>query len=391
MKYAECVSRFAPSDIRNKLFDRPDIISLAAGKPDDKVFPYEEIKKSIEKVQEKDLSKALQYSSTYGIQEIRELIANKVVKSLGADVTADMILMTSGSQQGIYFSASIFLNKGDVVICEEPSYTGALNIFNALGAECVGVKMDEDGMNMESLREILEKTPNAGMIYTIPDFQNPSASIMSVEKRKELVKLAKEFDIPIVEDSPYSELAYDQEKLPCLKHYDEDGHVILLGTFSKTLCPGLRLGWVCASPEILEKYSLIKTLCDLQVSTLNEYIVADYLANNDWEKRLDYLRDFYRSKRDAMWNSIEKYFPSYVKTKKPHGGFFVWIELGEDMDSQALVAKAAEAGVAFISGTNFFTRKDKKNCIRLNFSWMAEDKIEEGIKRLGKVLTEEGE
>lgn len=167
--------------------------------------------------------------------------------------------------------------------------------------------------------------------------------------------------------------------------------MILLGTFSKTLCPGLRLGWVCASPEILEKYVLIKTLCDLQVSTLNEFVIADYLKKNDWEKRLEYLRNFYRSKRDVMWNSIQKYFPSYVKVNKPKGGFFIWAELREDMDSQALMVKAAEAGVAFISGTNFFTKKNKKNCIRLNFSWLPEDEIEEGIKRLGKVLMEAGE
>jgi len=387
IKFATRMDNIKGSAIREllKLTEEPDIISFAGGLPAPELFPIKELEEVAVKVLEEEGRAALQYSSTDGYLPLREKIVQRM-KKLMVECKADDILITSGSQQGLDFSGRIFLNEGDVVICESPSYLGAINAFKAYQPNFVEITMDEDGMIIEELEKALEQNSNARFIYTIPDFQNPSGRTMSLERRKKLLELAYKYNIPVVEDNPYGELRFEGEILPAIKSFDTKGLVIHLGTFSKTFCPGLRLGWVVASPEILSKYNVSKQGADLQSSTIAQRDINKFLEMYDLDKHVENLIKVYRKRRDLMLDTMEKEFPEGVTFTRPQGGLFTWVTFPEHLDAADIMKKSLEEKVAFVPGQSFFPNGQYKNHGRFNYSNMPEDKIVEGIKRLGKVL-----
>ena len=383
IRFSDVAASFVPSEIRNKLFDNPEVITFAAGKPEPSLFPAAEIRALLDDVLTQSPHLALQYSDSEGFADIRKLIAEQRMRRAGVEVTADAIALTSGSQQGIEFSAKIFVNPGDVILCESPTYVGAINAFKPYRPHCVGIAMDEDGLIPEELEKALRQYPNAKMIYTIPDFQNPTGRTMSLTRRKRLAELGAEYQIPIIEDCPYGDLIYEGERLPAVKSFDKHGWVVFLGSFSKTFCPGLRLGWVCASEPILRKYVLAKQCSDLQCGSLDEMLAIAYLSRYDLDAHIEEVKALYRERRDLMLTCIAKYFPAGVRYTKPHGGFFIWLEL----NAEELLRKAArDKNVAFIPGGAFFVEGGKPNFIRLSYSFVNNDEIVTGIRRLGTLL-----
>lgn len=387
IKFASRMENIKGSAIREllKLTEEPEVISFAGGLPAPELFPVKELEEVVVKVLREEGKAALQYSTTEGYLPLREKIAQRM-KKVSVDCKSNDILVTSGSQQGLEFSGRIFVNEGDVIICESPSYLGALNAFKAYLPKFVEINMDEDGMIMEELEKALEQNPTARFIYTIPDFQNPSGRTMSLERRKKLIELAYKYNVPVVEDNPYGELRFEGEMLPAIKSFDTKGLVIHLGTFSKTFCPGLRLGWVVASPEILSKYIVVKQGADLQCSTIAQREVNKFLDMYDLDAHIENLIKVYRKRRDLMLETMEKEFPEGVTFTRPQGGLFTWVTFPAHMDAAEIMKKSLEQKVAFVPGQSFFPNGQFKNHGRFNYSNMPEDKIVEGITRLGKVL-----
>lgn len=388
IRFSDRVKTLKASEIREllKFAENPEIISFAGGLPCPELFPVEELQTIVQQVLKTDGRAALQYGPTEGIHSLREIIAKQRMKPANVDVTADNITITAGSQQGIEFSAKIFLNKGDVVICESPSYLGALNAFQAYMPKFVAIQMDDNGMIIDEVEKALKQYPNAKMIYTIPDFQNPTGITMSDDRRKRLAELGAKYQIPIIEDNPYGDLIYEGSRHPSIKSFDKEGWVIYLGTFSKTFCPGLRLGWVCASNEILQKYIIVKQGADLQCSSFDQRIAALFMETYDLNVHIEKLKNLYGVRRNLMIESMDKYFPAGVKHTNPNGGLFTWFEVKEGLNTAEILQEALKENVAYVPGSSFFPGGGHHNFARLNYSCMCEEKIVEGIKRLGKVL-----
>lgn len=389
LNYAKRMDNIKASEIREllKLTQRPEVISFAGGLPAPELFPVEELKKVTAEVLEENGTTALQYGPTEGYGPLREQIAKRM-KKVHVDISSDDILVTSGSQQGLDFSAKIFVNPGDIIICESPSYLGAINAFKAYEPKFVEIDTDDEGMIMEDLEEALKNEDNVRFIYVIPDFQNPSGKTWSIERRKKLVELANEYNVAIVEDNPYGELRFEGEIHPAVKHYDTEGRVIFLGTFSKIFCPGLRLGWVVADKEVLNKFIMVKQGADLQSSTISQMEVAKFLETYDIEEHIEKIKVVYKKRRDLMMKTMEEEFPKEVKFTYPEGGLFTWVVLPEHMNAREIAVKALEENVAFVPGGSFFPNGGNENTFRMNYSSMDEERIVEGVKRLGKVLRE---
>lgn len=387
LKYAKRMDNIKASEIREllKLTQNPSIISFAGGLPAPESFPIEELVKIGKEVLEKSGAQALQYGPTEGFGPLREAIATRMAK-VKVDVKAEDILITSGSQQGLDFAAKIFINPGDIIVCESPTYLGAINAFKAYEPKFIEIDTDKDGMIMEDLEQALKDNNNIKFIYVIPDFQNPSGKTWSVERRIKLIELANKYDVAIIEDNPYGELRFEGEILPSIKHFDTEGRVAFLGTFSKILCPGLRLGWVAASPEMLNKFILVKQGSDLQSSTISQMEAAKFFELYDIDEHIKKIIDLYRARRDLMMKTIEEEFPKEASATYPEGGLFTWVVLPEYMNARELALKALEQNVAYVPGGSFFPNGGNENTFRLNYSNMNEEKIVEGIKRLGKVL-----
>lgn len=387
-RLAERMSNIKASEIREllKLTEQPDIISFAGGLPAPELFPVEEFKIISSEVIEKEGREALQYTTTEGFRPLRKIIAEQRMKASGVNVSEDNIFITSGSQQGLDFSGRIFLDKNDVVICESPSYLGALNAFKAYMPKFVEIPMDNDGMIIEDLESALKNNPNAKFIYTIPDFQNPSGKTLSLERRKRMVELSEKYNVPIIEDNPYGELRFEGEKLPSVKSFDRAGSVIYLGTFSKTFCPGLRLGWVCAEKNILSKYILVKQGADLQSSTISQRETALFMERYSLDEHIEKIKSVYKKRRDLMIKMMEEEFPDNCTFTYPQGGLFTWVTLEEGQNAADILEIALKDKVAFVPGGSFFPNGGHPNHFRLNYSSSSEEQIIEGIKRLGKVL-----
>ncbi len=387
IKFASRMDNIKSSAIREllKLTEIPDIISFAGGLPAPELFPVKEMQEVCVRVLEEDGKAALQYSTTEGFLPLRAKIA-KQMSHLGMTCDAQNVLMTSGSQQGLEFTGKIFINEGDTVICESPSYLGALNAFKAYLPKFVEIPMDEDGMLIDELEKALEAHPDAKFIYTIPDFQNPTGRTMSLERRKRLMELAIKYEIPVVEDNPYGELRFEGEMLPSIKSFDTKGLVIHLGTFSKIFAPGLRLGWVVADTEVLQQYIKVKQGADLQCSTIAQREVDKFLEMFKLDDHIEKIKNVYRKRRDLMIETMRKEFPANVTFTVPQGGLFAWATLPEGQDAAHVLKLALEEKVAFVPGEPFYPNGGHANTCRLNYSNMPEDKIVEGIKRLGKVL-----
>lgn len=378
------------SDIREmlKLTQKPEVISFAGGLPAPELFPVEEMKLVLAKVMDEYGTVALQYGPTEGFEPLREKILDRMAKLKVDDLTIDNILITSGSQQGLDFMAKAFINPGDIILCESPTYLGAINAFRAYEPRFIEVETDDDGMILEDLEEKLRENDNVKFIYVIPDFQNPSGRTMSIERRKGLVDIANKYNVAVVEDNPYGELRFEGEIYPAIKHYDTEGRVIFLGTFSKIFSPGLRVGWIAADEEVLRKFILIKQGADLQSPTINQIAVAKFLDHYDIEAYIDRIKKVYKRRKDLMLNTIREEFPEGIKVTDPDGGLFTWLVLPPHINARELSIKALEKNVAYVPGGSFFPNGGNENTLRVNYSNMEEERIVEGVRRLAQVFKE---
>lgn len=390
MRLSNRMEKLKPSDIREvmkMIAANPGIISFAGGLPDPNLFPAEEMREATSKVLQENPREALQYGFTLGRVSLREKIT-KIMEREGVKSNIDNIAITTGSQQAISLSTMLFLNPGDITITENPSYLGALSAFKPYETGYIGVNGDEDGMFMDELEETIKNNSNVKMIYVIPSFQNPTGKTWSLERRKELIEIANKYDLPIIEDNAYGEVIFEGERIPSIKSLDTEGRVLHLGSFSKILSPGLRVGWVCADKEIISKFELVKYSCDLQSAELAQMQIDEYLSNNDLDEHLCKIIKVYKERRDLMINAIKKNFPPEAKYIYPKGGMFVWVELPQHINTRELLKKAIDKKVAFVPGGSFYPQGDCESSLRLNFSTMENDKIVEGIEILGKLLKE---
>jgi len=388
MRYADRVRRMRASEIREllKVTQHPDIISFAGGMPSPDSFPVNAIKRMVAKVLERHGKQALQYGTTEGLESLREALARRM-KKFGIKCDKDGILIASGAEQVIDLIAKIFINPGDYIVVENPTFLGAIVSFNSYQARYIPIPMDDDGMVTSVLEKALErcrKLPK--FIYTVPTFQNPCGVTLSLERRKHLLRLAEKYKIPIVEDDAYSELRYSGKALPSLKSLDIKGIVIHVRTFSKILAPGLRLGWAVADKKILRKLVIAKQGTDSCTNTLSQYIADEYLRSGLINKQIPKIRRMYKRKRDIMLRALQKHFPKNIRWTRPEGGLFLWVTLPEDISIKKIQGQALKEKVAFVQGAAFFVKNKKYNTMRLNFSNTDDKKIEEGIRRLAKII-----
>jgi len=371
---------------------RPEVISLATGLPDTTTFPAEDFAALMSRVAVDSSAAALQYGPTDGLEDVRRCIV-EVMAAEGAAVETDDLMVTTGGQQVIDLVCRAFLDPGDVVVAEAPTYPGAVPCFTSYQADVVQVEMDDDGMRIDVLRSTLDRLRTEGrkpkFIYTIPNFQNPGGVTMSLERRRELVRVAAEQEIVVLEDNPYGLLRYEGEPLPTLLSLDGGRYVVYAGTFSKILSAGLRIGWAAAPRPILEKLNLGKQAADLCSSPLNQYFVAAYFAHRDWRAYLSTLRAIYRRRRDTMLAALDEFLPREASWTRPEGGLFIWARLPDYIDTSDRLARALREHVAFVPGRAAYLDGRGGSEIRLNFSGVGEDEIREGVRRIGKVVAEQ--
>ena len=364
----------------------PTMISLAGGNPAAELFPNEILSEIAADILKNNPVGALQYGISEGNVALREKIIEFVKERENLEVSLDEITIVSGGQQAIEITAKILLNEGDSVIVEAPSFVGGLNAFRSYGANLVGVEVEHDGMNIEKLKEAIKNTPNVKLIYTIPNFQNPSGVTMSIEKRKALYEIARDNGIFIIEDNPYGELTFDGVKLPTIKSMDEAGVVLYSGSFSKILAPGLRLGYLIAPKNFTEKVVLGKQVSDVHTPCLPQLLALEFMNRYDIVELIGKMRDLYKEKCSIMIDAMKKYLPKEITYTVPGGGLFMWCN-APGIDTLKLSRECTEKKVLIVPGNNFATDQSIENSgFRLNFSTMPNDKIVEGVKRLGEVL-----
>jgi 2-aminoadipate transaminase len=394
-RYAQRTQRMGSSVIREllKLTEKPDIISFGGGLPAPDVFPVEEFSRACEKVLREVGAQALQYGATEGYMPLREMIARHTVR-YGMPVNPDNIMVTSGSQQALDLLGKVFINPGDRILVEEPTYLGALQAWNAYGAEYVTVPTDEHGMITDALEEALRTGPK--FIYVLPNFQNPTGVTLSLERRHKLIDLADRYGVPIVEDDPYGQLRYEGEHLSSVVELDSRnrsncdpcyrGNVIYLSTFSKILAPGLRLAWVVAPPEVIRKLVQAKQGADLHTATLNQIIAYEVGHGGFIDQHIKLICKVYSERRDVMLGAMDACFPPGVEWTQPEGGLFLWGTMPVGIDAAEVLKSAIEEKVAFVPGFAFYPCGGGNNTMRLNFSNATPEYIREGINRLAKVL-----
>ncbi len=376
------------SEIREilKVTARPEIISFAGGLPAPELFPVAEILAATQAVLENDGPRALQYSTTEGHPRLREQIAARGNALWGTRHAPGDVLVTTGSQQGLDLIGKLFLDDGDAVLCESPTYIGAISAWNVFRPYWVPVPTDDEGMLPDALEALLARTARVKLVYAIPNFQNPSGRTWSLERRRALAAAAARHGIPVVEDNPYGELRFRGAHLPAIGSLPEAGEVITLGTFSKIFCPGLRIAFVAGSAPIVEKLVVLKQGADLHTSTLNQMQLAEYLDRNDLDAAVRRLCEVYAARRDAMVTALEREMPAGVTFTRPDGGLFLWVDLPEGVDARELLRRAIDAHVAFVPGGAFFPDGRRQNCMRLNYSNMPPERIEEGVRRLAALI-----
>ena len=394
VQFASRMNLLKGSAIREllKLAGRPEVMSFAGGMPAPELFPVEQVMEASMAVLKESGRTALQYSSTEGFPRLRQQIADRMLAKNNIKTDADHILITSGSQQGLDFSARVFLNPGDVVLLESPSYLGAVNAIKAAEPTFIEVPTDDGGMIMEELEKILATTEKVKMIYVIPDFQNPTGRTWDLDRRHKFMEIINRYEIPVVEDNPYGELRFEGEYMPALKSLDTKGLVVYLGTFSKILAPGYRLGWVCAEDEILAKYNFMEQAASLQASTIGQMETAKWIDMFDLDAHVNKIREVYRKRRDVMMETLHRELPEGCACTDPVGGLFTWVVLPESFNSEEkmkdLQMKCLEKNVAFVAGGSFFPNGGHENTLRLNYSCMPEDKIVKGITILCETIKE---
>ncbi len=373
---------------------RPNVISLAGGLPDTSTFPPQTFAAQMTRIAQESAAEALQYGPTEGFRETVDCIV-EVMGAEGMLPDPEDVIVTTGGQQAIDLICKTLVDPGDVVICEAPTYPGAIPVFCSYEAETIQVECDSEGMRIDELEAVLERLDGEGrrpkFVYSVPTFQNPAGVTMSLERRRRLVELARSRELLVVEDNPYGLLRFSGEELPPLYQLDGGDFVIYVGTFSKILSPGIRLGWAVAPPPVMDKVVLGKQAADLCTSTLTQYFVREYFAGGGWREYVESLVGIYRSRRDAMVDALRQHFPSQATWTEPDGGIFIWATLPEYIDTGDLLAKALREDVAFVPGQAAYVDGSGRNSMRLNFSAGDEDEIREGIRRIGKVIAEQVE
>jgi 2-aminoadipate transaminase len=369
---------------------RPDVISFGGGLPAPELFPCDAIAECTREVMDEYGPRALQYTVTDGIPEMREWVAHRLSRRLATPFDMDEILIVNGSQQGLDLIAKILIDPGDHIVLENPSYLGAIHAFDAYQARYLAVDTDEDGMVPESLEHVLAHAePPPKFVYLVANFQNPTGRTLSLERRERIVRICEHFGVPIVEDDPYGELRFEGEDLPALTSYRTSGTIIYSGTGSKILAPGMRVAWLAVrDPEVHEKLVLAKQGADLQSGTLTQYVFARVVARaEEFEEHVQTIRRVYHERRDVMYDALAEYMPKTVSFNRPQGGMFLWARAA-GVDTTDLLQVSAKENVVFVPGVSFYPHCDVTDGMRLNFSNAGPDKIREGIQRLALAIRE---
>lgn len=387
LQLAQRMASIKQSEIREilKVTQQPDVISFAGGLPAPELFPIEAIDTVQHLVLQESGTTALQYTTTEGFAPLRSWIARRMNSRLGTAFEQDNVLITHGSQQGLDLSGKVFLDEKDVVLCESPTYLAAISAFKAYGCRFIEIPTDDNGMDMEALEQTLKTTANIKLIYVIPTFQNPTGKTWNLEKRQQLAALATEFNVAVIEDNPYGELRFEGEDLPSVKSFDKTGQVLCTGSFSKIFCPGFRIGWIAGDKELIRKYVLIKQGTDLQCNTVAQMVIAKYLELYDIDAHIQKIKALYKRRRDVTLQALEKSFPKNVQFTRPEGGLFTWMELPEGASARDLLRRSLAEKIAFVPGGSFYPNNPRENTLRLNYSNMPENRIQEGMAKLGKI------
>ncbi|MBQ1546623.1 MAG: PLP-dependent aminotransferase family protein [Clostridia bacterium] len=386
--FSDRVQSLKPSAIREifKYAADPTVVSLSAGNPAPEAFPVKAIAEISERIMRDDPIAALQYSVTEGYAPLRSFLTEYMKEKHGAYSDNDDILITSGAQQIMDLSSKALLNEGDIVICENPSFIGSLNTFRSYNAKLVGVPMEHDGMNTNALETALKENPRAKIIYTIPNFQNPTGITMSLEKRREVYRLAKKYGVLIIEDNPYGDLRFSGEFLPCIKSFDDEGIVIYSGSFSKVISPGMRVGYTIAPKEIIQKMVVCKQGQDVHTNIWSQLVCYEFLTKYDFDAHLSMLRDIYRKKAAYTMELMDKELAPNITYQKIDGGLFLWCDLPERVDMSAFCLDAVKNKVCVVPGTAFMANpEDKTNSFRINYSTPTDEQLKKGIEILGKM------
>ncbi len=384
-EFSAIANAMKPSAIRLllKVANQPDVISFGGGLPNPESFPIDDIRRIFEEQLARNGKKMLQYGATEGLDSLNVALAARLKEKEGINSEPTDIIQTTGSQEALYMLGKIFANPGEYVITEAPTYVGTISALKASGIKMVGVEMDHYGMRMDVLREKLKKYPNPKFIYVIPNFQNPSGITLSFERRKELLEIANERGLTVIEDDPYGALRFAGAHVPTLKSMDND--VVYLGTFSKVLSPGIRLGYVVGPHDVIEKLNIAKQAVDLATSSVSTYIAQAYVSGGYMDKQIPKIIDLYRQKRDLMIESFVNYFPGDVEYTRPNGGMFLWVTR-KGANTDKMFEEAVKQKVLYVVGSAFYPDEDNHESMRLNFTFSSNENIVEGVKRLGKLF-----
>jgi len=389
--YSDRAGKMRKSVIREllKVTQDPEIISFAGGLPNPDSFPIKDLEGVIDYVMETHGKTALQYGTTQGLTELREILAERAYKD-GMDVSADDIMIVSGSQQALDTVGKVFLNPGDTAICGLPTYLGGVNAFRSYESNLEGIPLDGEGLRVdlleERIKEMLKEDITPKFIYVIPTFQNPAGVIMPEKRRKQLVDIANEYDLVIVEDDPYGKLRFDTPHIRPIKSFDDEGRVIYMSTFSKILSPGFRLAWTIASPELARKMITCKQALDLCTNTFTQFIAAEFMKRGSLDLHIMKICELYKPKRDIMMDAMQRYFPEGYTCYKPKGGMFAWVTLPKGIDTETMFLDAIKEKVAYVHGKAFHVDGGGERSMRLNFSYSSNEQIEKGMERLGNVI-----
>ena len=384
--FAKGVASLKPSIIREILKSSGNTIPLAAGNPAPDAFPVDDIKKIVGEVFETDPILALQYGISEGYAPLIEKLTELAKSRYGVGSENDGLIVVSGAQQVMSLMSQCFINHGDCVICEEPSFIGALNCFRSYGAKLTGVPIERDGMNNEALEETLKTEENVKFIYTIPNFQNPAGTTMSLEKRKAVYELAKKYGVLVLEDNPYGDLRVSGEDVPAIKSFDEEGVVVYSGSFSKIVAPGIRVGYVLAPKEVIAKLTVAKQTQDVHTPLVSQLVVYKWLTECDIEGHINKIREIYKRKLNLLCDCIDSELSEFLTYHRPEGGLFVWAKLNDGIDMLDFVKKASAAGVSVVPGNAMMVDGDAPcSYIRMNFSTPSDEGIVKGVKILGEV------
>lgn len=395
-RYSLRTRRVRSSEIREllKITEQPGVISFAGGLPSPDAFPLQRFEKACHKVIAEQSAHSLQYGRTEGYEPLREWISANMSR-YGVHTKLDNVMITSGAQQALDLIGKLFIDRSDRVLVEAPTYLGALQAFNAYGAEYLSVPIDSDGIRTDLVEEPLRSNPK--FMYLLPNFQNPAGTTLSEGRRHELVLLADKYGVPIIEDDPYGQLRYEGEHIPPLIVIDREnlrrdsgyatGNVVYLGTFSKTIAPGLRLGWIVAPPDVIAKLVQLKQSTDLHTSTFTQHVAYEVVRDGFLEQHVKFVRALYRERRDLMLAALKEFFPPEVKWTRPQGGLFLWVTLPQSLDSHKILEAAVAQNVAFVPGNSFYAAPGKVDQhMRLNFSNATPELIREGIRRLAMAV-----